>query len=283
MSRRRRIWMGASLLVLAGVLFLLHRQFGPGPAPLQGPSGPRTLHFPEDRYIGSVWIRNWGSQNKWQPVGEARGDVAIPAGKEAKIQIHWTQIELAPTIWEKIGLALGRRVKVSARQSPALDALCALAPDDLQAVALTYSGGALPDRSYGGLKFDSAKYPYPASVFGKTRPLDLRPLTRFRTLRELELSWVLVSDKSLTYLKNLTSLRSLDLDITQIGDAGLKHIAVLTSLESLSLAYTKVSDAGLVHLKKLGSLRELNLTGTTVSARGRAELEKALPNCHISR
>ena len=50
-----------------------------------------------------------------------------------------------------------------------------------------------------------------------------------------------------------------DLDSTPVTDAGLAHLAGLTALESLRLSNTQVTDAGV------------------------AELQKALPNCEISR
>ncbi|MEO2021815.1 MAG: hypothetical protein ABGX05_08295 [Pirellulaceae bacterium] len=52
---------------------------------------------------------------------------------------------------------------------------------------------------------------------------------------------------------------------------------------SLSLIGTKITDAGLVHLKRLTKLQRLGLEFTKVTDAGVADLQKALPNCKISR
>ena len=57
----------------------------------------------------------------------------------------------------------------------------------------------------------------------------------------------------------------------------------MTRLRSLYLTSTKVSGAGLVHLKGLANLQGLTLGGTQVTVAGVAELQKALPNCEISK
>ncbi len=46
---------------------------------------------------------------------------------------------------------------------------------------------------------------------------------------------------------------------------------------------TKVTDAGLVHLTGLTNLQTLNFSFTKITDAGVAELQKALPNCKISR
>ena len=48
------------------------------------------------------------------------------------------------------------------------------------------------------------------------------------------------------------------------------------------LAGTKITDAGLVHLKGLTNLQKLIISGSITDA-GVADLQKALPNCEISK
>ena len=43
----------------------------------------RTLHFPADQSIGIVRVTDWGAPGSWEEVGEARGEVIIPADKWA--------------------------------------------------------------------------------------------------------------------------------------------------------------------------------------------------------
>ncbi len=87
----------------------------------------------------------------------------------------------------------------------------------------------------------------------------------------------------LVHLKGLTNLKELWLDDTQVTDAGLIHLKGMTSLRALWLNGTQVTDDGLVHLKGLTSLQGLWLNGTQVTDAGVQDLQKALPNCHISR
>jgi hypothetical protein len=68
-----------------------------------------------------------------------------------------------------------------------------------------------------------------------------------------------------------------------VTDAGLKGLAELNGLTSLMISSEQVTDAGLKELAGLKSLQSLNLKGTQVTDAGTAELQKALPNCKITR
>jgi len=57
----------------------------------------------------------------------------------------------------------------------------------------------------------------------------------------------------------------------------------LVGLKCFNAWRTQVTDAWLVHLAGLTNLKGLDLRFTQVTDAGLAELEKALPNCDISR
>ena len=79
-------------------------------------------------------------------------------------------------------------------------------------------------------------------------------------------------------------LKNFELRDSQVTDAGLVHLKGLTKLRELYLDETKVTDAGLEHLAGLTNLQKgLNLTLTQITDAGVAELQKALPNCDISK
>ena len=61
------------------------------------------------------------------------------------------------------------------------------------------------------------------------------------------------------------------------------YVPDLAALQTLGLMDTKVTDAGLVHLTGLTNLQTLNFSFTKITDAGVAELQKALPNCKISR
>ena len=93
-----------------------------------------------------------------------------------------------------------------------------------------------------------------------------------------------ITDIYLEHLKGFTRLEKLDLSGTQITDAGLVHLKGMRDLQQLDLMSTKVTDAGLIHLKPLTSLKQLVLDGcTTLTNAGVAELQRALPDCKITK
>jgi Leucine-rich repeat (LRR) protein len=92
-----------------------------------------------------------------------------------------------------------------------------------------------------------------------------------------------ITDAGLEHLKGLNQLQSLNFARTQITDAGLEHLKGLNQLQTLNLSAPKITDAGLVHLKGLTGLQVLYVSNTKVTDAGVAELQKALPNCKISK
>lgn len=72
----------------------------------------RIVHFPSDRSMGTLYMRNLGDSSEgWKEIGEAFGNIAIPAGRELYL-------------------------KVSREASSDLSPLTSLAPDDLQGLDL---------------------------------------------------------------------------------------------------------------------------------------------------
>ncbi|MHC4732965.1 MAG: TlpA disulfide reductase family protein [Planctomycetota bacterium] len=76
-------------------------------------AGERTISFPADVSMGKLGVRDWGSTEAgdWTDLGEARGEVTVPAGKEL-------------------------RLKVFPENSGDLSPLVALGPSDLQSLVL---------------------------------------------------------------------------------------------------------------------------------------------------
>jgi hypothetical protein len=68
-----------------------------------------------------------------------------------------------------------------------------------------------------------------------------------------------------------------------VTDELMIHLSALTHLEYVDLTDGQVTDAGLIHLAGLANLKTLVLHKTRVTEAGVGELQKALPNCRISR
>ena len=108
----------------------------------------------------------------------------------------------------------------------------------------------------------------------------LEGLTR---IQSLTLGGTKVTDAGLQYLGGLMRLEVLSLNGTKVTDVGLRHLARLSQLQDVDLRNTVITDDGLQHFEKLTKLQSLQLFHTKVSAAGVAKLQKALPNCKITR
>ena len=100
---------------------------------------------------------------------------------------------------------------------------------------------------------------------------------------EVSLAGTKITDAELVHLKGLANLQSLTLTRTEITDSGLVHFKGLPNLQTLYLSGTKVTDTGLVHLKGMTNLEKLILYDAKVTDAGVADLQKALPNCKITK
>lgn len=92
-----------------------------------------------------------------------------------------------------------------------------------------------------------------------------------------------VLDGGLAHLRHLRRSQELCLRGRKISDAGFVHIEDLAELHSLDLTGTNVTDNGLAHIGGLNRLQHLNLSHTHVTNSGVDYINRALPNCFISR
>jgi Leucine-rich repeat (LRR) protein len=213
--------------------------------------GERIVHFPTDRSLGTLNIQDtntpryidtfffWTTQEDidWKYLGQAKGDVAVPAGKRLALSVNQNG-------WKDL--------------SP----LSNIGPDDLYSLSIygPFEGGPMPDDKC---------MPHIAHLSGlKVLYLDntaisaegLKFIKSFKSLERLSLSKQL-TDSGLAEIAQLPSLKALYIRESRLTDAGLAHLAQLKSLEELDIGQGRMSNAGLAHLAKLPSLRYLMLTG----------------------
>ena len=112
------------------------------------------------------------------------------------------------------------------------------------------------------------------------RLVHLKGLTN---LQNLSLSNNKITGTGLVHLEGMNNLEVLSLSNTQMTEEGLVHLKGLANLKTLSLLGTQITDAGLVHLTDMASLELLLLDNTQITDAGFAELQKALPNCKITK
>jgi F-box/leucine-rich repeat protein 14 len=221
----------------------------------------RIVHFPEDKSLGRLRIRDRGSQRwqDWKDYGFARGDVVVPDDKELELTVIFEAFENR-------------------------SCLASLEPDDIQELDicseeiadadLVYIKGltGLESLTFGG----TCMGPCPLTGQGLVNLKDMTKLrflmldctsltddnfVHLKSLKTLEKLWIhrnwQFTGDGLVHLENLPSLRELQLYSTPIGNDALKHVDQIKALEDLSLQSTQVTDEGLVHLKNMSSLKEL--------------------------
>jgi len=131
----------------------------------------------------------------------------------------------------------------------------------------------------------------------------LKDLKDFKHLTEVSLQGTKVTDATLKALSEvgllhiLTQARGkdhkrprdagevieLDLYNCEVTDEGLKELRDLKQLTFLDLSLTKISDDGLKELKEFKRLNTLILHDIKLTKEAVADLQKALPNCKITR
>ena len=70
--------------------------------------------------------------------------------------------------------------------------------------------------------------------------------------------------------------------VVSTDQAGLPAIAVIPQAINLN-GVIGIPDSGIVHLRGMNNLASLCLNGTRITYAGVAKLQKALPNCKISK
>jgi len=211
------------------------------PATVVNRDGSRVLHFPEDRPLGTLYVKDadakreietfyyWIDGTKWEFLDVARGEVVVPPNRHVRLMLNiegWR--DLSP--------------------------LARLAPDALYEIRFKFH---LP----GAPRPDDRCMPHLAHLTG---------------LKELNLWQTDVTDEGLRVVAGLKSLERLALP-DPVTDEGLAHVATLPALKALHFKTNRVTDAGLVHLAKIQTLEELELGGEKLTNRGLGNL-KRLPS-----
>jgi len=212
------------------------------------PGEVRVVHFPKDRSMGTLYIRDVGLDSwyeSWQKLDEAMGDISIPRKKEVKLEIN-------------------------EEAADDLSPLAKLKTDDLQMLSFGWKkvevGSLAPINNLKGLKALNLQR-------AKFNSEDFEHLTELSQLEVLRLGDHKLTDRSMEYIGQLTSLRSLALWGTGISDEGLKHLKGLTNLTFLALNGCKITDEGLGYLKNITALEGLQLTQTKITDEGLAKLK----------
>ncbi|MBN2129568.1 MAG: hypothetical protein JW741_08725 [Sedimentisphaerales bacterium] len=208
----------------------------------------RILRFPPERSMGTLYVTDpallkTAQDSDWQRLGEARGNVAVPAGQAIRLDLR-----------EGAGRDL----------SP----LAALGANDLQ--TLRCAGVQIPDEQLQHVAHLTGLHELDlceTNILGT----GLRHLQGLNSLEKVYLAGTHVGDNELAHLAVLPSLRSLSLGETPTNDPGMVHVGKITSLETLALS-AGITDEGLAHLENLTNLRRLSATNQGITDDGLAHL-----------
>jgi hypothetical protein len=221
----------------------------------------RTIRFPADRLIGTVYHRAWGAVFApdtdpfegvdWISAGDAQGSVTVPQGQEAMLRVS----EDAEEITEGLGAVSEgdvqyldlRRTAISDREMDAVARLKGL-------VALDLSGTALSDEGMAHLE-NCAQLQCIYCPPGIGAP-GLEPVSHHKLRRLVLKGCKALNDDTAARLMVLLNqmrptLKFVDLTDTGLTDSGLYYIEQLNFLERLLISQgTGVTDAGLEQLRK---------------------------------
>lgn len=190
----------ADILAACRILNGLDRPLRPAP-PETVPEPPvamayRTVRFPAGPSLGTLFVRERNSGNflDWKRLGEAVGDVAVPAGKALRLDVREGEVAK-------------------------LDLLAALGPDDLQACFLY---GAGDDDLTHILRLTGIEELYLAgdAITGE----GLAHLLELNRLERVYLYDTRVTDTGLVSLRHLPRLRSVTLCNAPVTEAGVNRL-----------------------------------------------------------
>lgn len=215
--------------------------------------GSRRVSFPLDRSVGTLYVRDqrplWGAWESpfdpslWQELGSARGEVAVPMGKELGLQVSY---ETSEDLTVVASLGHGALQALSLARTRATD-------DSLRRVAQL----PLLDLNLAGTGVGDDGVAH---------------LGGMHMLQTLDLWGTRISDRGAGVVGGFESLRTLDLWGTRVTDAGLRHLARLHALTRLYAPGPRVTAAGLAHVGRCSALRALDVSGARVGPDGLALL-----------
>jgi Leucine-rich repeat (LRR) protein len=209
-------------------------------------TGSRIVHFPEDRACGRLMLRSFDPNQRskflygWELLGQAQGDVTIPAGKQLRLEVYQDATDIS--------------------------FLSELKPNDLESLSLGHTD--IVDEDFVHLKDLAGLQELDLSSMKQIYGSGLAHLANFKSLKKLTCFNANITDSALEHISKIDSIEDLSLYMTGIDGSGLIHIKNLTSLKSLSLSKTSVTNASLVHLKDMTWLRELELYDVKIGDSG---------------
>lgn len=203
----------------------------------------RTIRFPEEYSIGTVWIAESGDggQRTWRNVGEAQSMIQVSRRDFVRLELN--------------------------DATEPFNHLAALKPDDIQ--SLDFIGDQLTDANWSALSHLSGLREL--RLGGLDLPqYSLKELFRFPHLRNLQLTACDIGDGALDDLATLVTLRDVRLSHCKISGtgAGLSALGRISSLRSLLLEGDGITDDALLEFNIESGLQELYIVYADITDKG---------------
>ena len=183
----------------------------------------RVVRFPANKSLGSLHVRaentSWLSFEPWQPLGDAKGYVAVPPGKALLLDMA------------------GRTDKHD------FSSIGSLQPQDLQALVVQGTNADIRVVS----RMNDLRWLLLAGT--KVRDHELSALLSLSKLERLNLSATNVTDEGVVHLAQVDSLKDLTLGGDSITDQSIPYLLKLHRLERLDIRGSGVSEEGAVRLE----------------------------------
>lgn len=257
----------------------------------------RTLSFPKDRSLGSIWIRDVSEMSReeieqlsfssigdelWFELGSAQGELEIPEHHLAWLKVSGSgAADLSPLKelprnglqvltsfvdhvegreLEFIGMQFGL-LGLNLRSVHATDEHSHHLKELNQLVSLVWSNFGFQTEDDRGITDESADL---FRCFPKLRTLALRRQP--------------IGDKCCQAIAELKELKILTLNSSDITDAGVAHLSLNDSIESLGLGEAQfgceLTDEGMKSIGKMDQLTWLVLSGNPITGEGLKELKR---------
>ncbi len=266
------------------------------PAGFPGVSGPtRIIHFPKDRSLGRLSVQtgpgeryplhmSFRSFGEWEYIGQAIGDVSVPAGRRIKLQTNTRALrDLSPLtalgpndlqwlgIWDDAAEIGNPDVTIM----PHLQGLTGLTSLCLRHIDVTAKGlrflEPLTSLTHLWISPTSNRLPVDAPTFSpELQNEGVAELAELKSLEVLGLSSRAVTDEGIAHLAELRSLRQLSLFCPKVQGPGLAHLAKLPGLERFVTGAVRLGDRGVAYLKGCTSLKRLELSNIGLTDAGMA-------------
>lgn len=238
-----------------------------GPAVALGQATTRTLSFPAGVSLGrliaidpattsqsTAW--QWGQDRIGMPLGDARGEVRIPAGARLALALDAKSAGVFDALAR---LPAGAFEMIAGYDLPLNDALLGALRQIKPPTAITLHQQDISDADAARLKGLGALRGLRVSNGNSITSATLAALGRLKGLEQLFLESESIDSRGLIHLAQLPALRSLYLRCVSPGP-GLRDLAKFPALEHLTLR--NLDGPGLRELALPPTCKSLSLTGT---------------------